>query len=278
MSTFCDIIRNGRKNVRLTLRAEEKMKILVTMFFTLITFISCTSFKKVQFNPEFQIDKETGNLFISRYSKESGLNYIITYPKDYELHIDHKFPLIIFLHSMEERGDNIDLLISNPNGQGNGIIPSILNRDDVISISILCPKKAYWSYITNRLHKLVLEVIEENRIDKNKVLLTGVSMGGMGVWSFAMDFPELFSAVAPISAGVYSPPMKIKTSALRNIRIWAIHDKYDPNIPLEKELWFIDKLRKENIMVKYTITEYGKHYIHEEFYESGEIINWFLEE
>ena len=254
------------------------MKIFVTVIFTLITFVSCTSFNKAQFNPEFQVDKESGNLFISRYSKKSGLNYIITYPKDYELHIDRKFPLIIFLHSMEERGDNINLLISNPNGQGSGIIPSILNRNDVISISILCPKNAYWSYITNRLNKLVLEIMEENRIDKSKVLLTGVSMGGMGVWSFAMDFPELFSAIAPISAGVYSPPMKIKTSALRNIRIWAIHDKYDPDIPLEKELWFIDKLRKEKIMVKYTITEYGKHYIHEEFYESGEIINWFLEE
>jgi len=252
------------------------MNKFLTVFLSLITFVSCASFKKVPFDSDLQVDENTGNIFISRYSEKSGLNYIITYPKDYEPHSDHDYPLIVFLHSMAERGNDIDLLISNPKGQGRGIIHSILDRNDVISISILCPANTYWSFITNRLKKLVLEIMEEYRINKSKVLLTGVSMGGMGVWSFAMDYPELFSAIAPISAGVYSPPMKIETSALKNMRIWAFHDRYDTEVPLIKEQWFIDKLLNEGNLVKYTITEYGAHYIHEEIYESGALYNWFL--
>ena len=36
------------------------------------------------------------------------------------------------------------------------------------------------------------------RIDEEKIFLTGVSMGGFGVWDWAMKFPIRFTAIASI--------------------------------------------------------------------------------
>jgi len=49
----------------------------------------------------------------------------------------------------------------------------------------------------------VLRVMAEMQafysVDPDRVYLTGVSMGGAGVWQIAMHYPHLFAAVAPIS-------------------------------------------------------------------------------
>ena len=48
----------------------------------------------------------------------------------------------------------------------------------------------------------VLElVMNEYRIDKDRVYLMGHSMGGNGTWHFGAKYPHLWAALAPIAAG-----------------------------------------------------------------------------
>lgn len=43
--------------------------------------------------------------------------------------------------------------------------------------------------------------IEHYNIDKEKVFLCGLSMGGYGTWHMAMAYPNMFRAIAPCCGG-----------------------------------------------------------------------------
>jgi predicted peptidase len=51
---------------------------------------------------------------------------------------------------------------------------------------------------SDTLNALVDEVIRNYRVDKSRVYLTGLSMGGFGTWSLAAAHPEKFAAMVPI--------------------------------------------------------------------------------
>ena len=244
-----------------------------------IGLIGCKSFSKIELPNGRQIDKETENFWTANYSEKSGLNYVATFPKEYSEGSTKKWPMIVFLHSTAERGNDINLVINNPNplGEGNGIAPYALQTADFkyITITPLCPKDAYWPLINDRLKSLIEDVIANLRIQEGRIYLTGVSMGGMGVWSLAMSNPNLFSAIAPISGGVFFPPMIENIQALKDVPVWAFHDRYDPDISIDKEQGTIDRLKAAGFSVKYTISEMGKHYIHEGIFAENELFEWF---
>jgi acetyl esterase/lipase len=47
--------------------------------------------------------------------------------------------------------------------------------------------------------RVIAEMLAFCSVDADRVYLTGVSMGGAGVWQIAMHYPHIFAAVAPIS-------------------------------------------------------------------------------
>src|SRR5262249_3109539 len=71
---------------------------------------------------------------------------------------------------------------------------------------VACPKgREPASMYTGTAEQDVLDVISEveqaYKVDLDRVYMTGHSMGGFGTWSIAIDHPELFAAIAPISGG-----------------------------------------------------------------------------
>ena len=240
---------------------------------------------------ERSTDPATGNFWEASYSEESGLNYIITFPAEYDSTAsggsgsggsenEPAYPLIIFLHSLEERGEEIEKLINNPEGEGKGLAAYALAAEKFpfLTVSPLCPKGTGWPMITARLSRLLEEVSTSYPVDSSRIYLTGVSMGGMGTWSWGMAAPEQFAAIAPISGGIYTPPMERNPEALTAVPVWAFHDRYDPSIPLKKEEGFVEEVLEAGGSVRYTVTEEGRHYIHTSVYAAGDLFDWFLEQ
>lgn len=258
----------GRRSAR-----GGKMKKFLIFCFVIVLFSGCAVFKPTTIPLEYQFKNYTVETV---YSESSKLNYVISLPKNYDANKDN-YPVIIFLHSMAERGNNPNLVIYNENGEKYGITHYLDEKDfPFIIVSPLCPDKAYWPLLSNKLNKMMKEIQSKYRIKKDSIYLTGVSMGGMGVWSFAMDYPEWFAAIVPISGGVYCPPMKNKPNKLKDISIWAFHSRNDIESRIEKEEWFINKLKEKNINIKYTIEDGSEHYIHGVVYSDDEIYKWLL--
>lgn len=238
---------------------------------------ACASFKRSHDVGNEIILSDQGVQYMYMYCDNSKLNYVITFPKDYDSD-NKKYPLIVYLHSMAERGSDLKKLIYNEDGQGNGLAKyAIENRiNEFITISPLCPEGAYWSFLTKKINQLLINVTSENNIDIDRIYLTGVSMGGMGTWSVAMDYPEWFAAFAPMSGGIYKPFMSDNIENIQNIPIWIFHDKYDEEIPIEQTTDILRKLEEVNSDVQITIYEEGVHYINERVFYDGKLFDWFL--
>ncbi len=63
-------------------------------------------------------------------------------------------------------------------------------------ISPQCPTGARWDIEV--LITLLKDIVANHSIDKRRIYLTGLSMGGQGTWQLANTYPEWFAAIAPI--------------------------------------------------------------------------------
>jgi len=225
-----------------------------------------------------QCQNENGNTYAFCYSKKANIHFLLTIPSKYFDEPKAKLPAIIFLHSLAERGKNLSLLINNEKGQGKGIAYFALEKKnfDFVTISPLCPRFWYWTFLHARLRRLVEELVDVDLFDKHRLSLTGVSMGGIGTWSFAMHSPELFKTIIPISGGFYPIFMRNHKQNLRNHKIWAFHDSLDKEISIKDEINFVDSLKEINPNMQYTISNSSEHYLNNTIYAMDDLWQWIL--
>lgn len=65
------------------------------------------------------------------------------------------------------------------------------------------------------------------RVDPDCVIVTVLSMGGVGTWTMAMAYPDRFSTIAPV-CGVTNPADAARLTKLpvcKNLRRAPLHDK-----------------------------------------------------
>ncbi len=256
------------------------LKVVKLLFYVVLLSLipGCLTFKKISDVPGGrQTDSITGNYWSADYSRRGGLNYIVTLPGQY-LDTNEPFPLILFLHSQAERGRDITMLIKNDNGGADRLAVKALKEVHFpfITISPLCPKLEGWPFLDRRLNLLLKDVVKKYRVNISKIYITGVSMGGMGTWSMAMGHPHWFAAIAPISGAIIYPMTRLKPKALKDIPVWAFHDRKDSTISIKYEEAKVIRLKKEGVNVKYTISETGRHDIWKDIYAGQDIFNWFL--
>jgi predicted peptidase len=103
-----------------------------------------------------------------------------------------------------------------------------------------------WSSPENEkaVNALLDMVLAHYSIDKNKLAVTGYSMGGAGSWHFAEKFPERFSAAIPVAG---RPPAS--ASGWR-LPVLAIHSRDDQVVPFDPTETRIAELQKAGVNAK----------------------------
>ena len=128
-----------------------------------------------------------------------GMNYLLTAPTDFDPKTE-KLPLIVFLHGVGERGDNIEKVKLHG-------IPKYFGKDEnyrglrVLTLSPQCPMGFVWANLVREIKELILTVAEEMNADPDRITITGLSMGGFGTWEMICAYPDLFAAAGPICGG-----------------------------------------------------------------------------
>ena len=198
-----------------------------------------------------------------------GFKYLLYLPKDY-LTQKKQFPLILFLHGSGERGDDIEAV------KRNGLPKIVEGKDDFpfIVVSPQCPYNENWSegWTVEGLNFLLDRVIENYRVDTNRIYLTGLSMGGFGTWTLSEEYPQRFAAIAPVSGGGDED----KVCNLRNVPVWAFHGADDNVVPIANEKLMVNVLKECGGDVKYTIYPNTGHDAWTETYNNTELYDWFL--
>jgi predicted peptidase len=194
------------------------------------------------------------------------INYLLYLPAGYTRDVVSRWPLILFLHGSEERGDNPGLV------KEYGIPAMLDNRRDFpfIVVSPQCPPDKRWS--PEWIKKILAEVEAGFRVDENRVYLTGFSMGGYGTWDTAVAYPELFAAIAPVSGG----GDELKASRLKDMPIWAFHGAKDVNVPVKESVSMVQAVKPYGGEVKLTIYPQLAHDVWTVTYQNEELYEWFL--
>jgi predicted peptidase len=217
--------------------------------------------------------KQQHQSFQATIQKTVSLRYLLYTPKDYE-GSKKEYPLVFFLHGIGERGNDLDLL------KLYGIPKMIEDGMDFpfLVVSPQCPDDTVWANELDTLYALLEEAIEKYRVDKSRIYLTGLSMGGNGAWRLATAYPSMFAAVVPI-CGFGNPylgfPERIRV--LKDVPIWAFHGEEDDVVPLQRSKELVDVLEANQGNVKFTAYPDTKHDSWTLTYKNPELYEWLLQ-
>lgn len=209
------------------------------------------------------------------------LKYLKFLPKGYEADANKKWPLILFLHGAGERGEQVwRASIHGPSKYAleHPEFPFIL-------ITPLCPADTTWS--NDALLALLNDIESRYQVDKARVYLTGLSMGGYGTWSFGLSYPERFAAMAPICGGGRSIEILLaakgyapaKWVALKNMPIWVFHGEKDTVVPISESEHMVNALKTSGVdmtNVKFTRYPNAQHDSWSETYRNPAFYEWLL--
>ncbi len=102
---------------------------------------------------------------------------------------------------------------------------------------------------------VMAEVEREYKIDRSRVYLMGHSMGGYGTWSIAMDHPELFAALGPISGGGDASGM-VKIKAVPQ---YVTHGDDDRTVNVSASRTMVEAGKKAGAPITYVEVPGGSH-------------------
>ncbi len=124
-----------------------------------------------------------------------GQNYLIQAPaKDREPPPDG-WPILLFFHGYNERGDDIGKLRYNNTPAGVYRDVADLHEHFVAITPQLKREARFWDPVWTR--RLIREALKDWPVDWSKLSVTGLSIGGTGVWDFVRTFPgDVWSAAA----------------------------------------------------------------------------------
>lgn len=185
--------------------------------------------------------------------KLGSIKYRVYTPESYDPK-GEPIPVVMYLHSAAERGDDVDVIFGFKTPQQtwkNDWIDLLINETQKGNHKaiLVMPVGGAWQVwnsmtagdnwgvgdytnaqqkpISPRLElavKALENVIDKNHIDKNRVYVTGPSMGGFGTWDALARYPKLFAAGIPLSGG---GNVEIFSKELATKPVWMFHGVED---------------------------------------------------
>ena len=123
--------------------------------------------------------------------------------------------------------------------------------------------------------------IDEFAADAKRVYLTGVSMGGYGVWSLAMSFPQTFAGLvsicggSPIMTGERFAPIAEKVG---KTPAWLFHGAEDRVVPASESRGIVEALKARQGNVKYSEYAGVGHDVWLKVLSEKQLMPWLLEQ
>jgi predicted peptidase len=233
------------------------------LFSGLLTAIALMT---ITMNVNAQSSTQTEKQLDREIKVRARIDYLLFLPENYDKS-DQKWPLMLFLHGAGESGKDLaKVKVHGP--------PKIVEARKDFPFIVVSPQSPGRGWDVNVLNALIDEVVEKYRVDKDRIYLTGLSMGGYGTWALAVAFPGRFAAIAPICGG----GNPVEASKLKDMPIWAFHGAKDSVVPLQRSQEMVSAIeRAGNKDVKLTVYPEADHDSWTVTYNTQELYDWLLE-
>lgn len=211
----------------------------------------------------------------------SGIGFLEYLPQDYNSNAN-KYPIVIFLHGIGERGttstDPATLLSSVQNVARVGLAKYVKYGAHYPFI-IVSPqlKSSYGTWPANYVMDVLNHVKKYLRIDERRIYITGLSLGGFGTWTTLGAYPGVFAAAVPICSGG-SALSKACDIAAENIPLWAFHGTEDKVVSYTITTKMVNAVNactpQPNPLAKTTLFAGDGHSIWDRVYQQTDAIKW----
>ncbi|WP_428330508.1 prolyl oligopeptidase family serine peptidase [Mucilaginibacter sp.] len=229
--------------------------------------------------------------FIS--TKGDTLPYRILFPVNFDP--TKKYPLILVLHGAGERGNNNESQLIY--GTQLFMTDTIRQKYAAIVIYPQCPANSYWSNVkiepdsaTKKLKfifqkdgpptaamrgllGLVDEFLDKPYVNKHKVYVGGLSMGGMGTFELIGRKPNVFAAAFAICGG--DNTLNAKKYA-KKVPVWVFHGQKDSVVPYEHSESIVAAIKEAGGTPKYTLYPNDDHNSWNDAFKEPDLIPWLF--
>ena len=248
------------------------------------------------FWPCFSIAQTKDKLAFDRgtfIEKGDTLPYRILFPLDFNP--AKKYPLIMVLHGAGERGNNNESQLAY--GTELFLKDTIRENYPAIVVYPQCPADGYWSNVkietdssTNKMKFIFLadapptkamkllmgltgQLIDKPFVDKHKVYVGGLSMGGMGTLEIIGHEPKIFAAAFAICGG--DNTLNVKKYA-KKVPLWIFHGEKDSVVPYTHSEAVVAAIKQEGGNPKYTLYPNDDHNSWNDAFKEPLLIPWLF--
>jgi len=167
-----------------------------------------------------------------------------------------EFPLLVFLHGAGEKGNSandpgkLELVLRNGP-------PKLIQReewDPTYPLIVVSPQCHDGGWNADKIHEFIGYLIDHYQLNRRRIYLTGLSMGGYGTFSYVGNYGDdsFVAACVPICGGG-SPS---KANNFLNIPTWAFHGDADGTVSVNNSIIMIEAINALNPLSKAKLSIY----------------------
>jgi predicted peptidase len=252
----------------------------------LVIAMALPLFAAAQNNPAF----DRGSFVL----KGDTLPYRFLFPLDFDP--AKKYPIILVLHGAGERGNNNEDQLK----YGTKLFLNDTVRDKYPAIVVYpqCPAEGFWSNVKIEIDSatrkdkfmfqtndvpptkamvlllgLVDQWLDKPFVDKHKVYVGGLSMGGMGTFEIVGRRPNVFAAAFAICGG--DNTLNAKKYA-KKVPMWIFHGERDSVVPYTHSESMVAAIKEAGGDPKYTLYMHDDHNSWDDAFKEPGLIPWLF--
>lgn len=200
---------------------------------------------------------------------------------------DRELPLVVFLHGSGERGsDNEKQLTYLPQQLAT---PARREKYPCFVLAVQCPADEKWSEVPwdeatprafprtpsgamRAVQKAMAAVVQRPGVDRARVYLTGISMGGFGTWDLMARETERFACAVPICGG--GDPDAVAAMLDLPVDVW--HGGSDDLVPPIRSRLMAERYRQLGAPVRYHEPAELGHDVWQHAYQDERVLDWMF--
>ena len=235
----------------------------------------------------FTEDSNELNLYKkANWISTNGDKLAYRYRKPDNFNPNKKYPLLLFLHGSGGRGSDNEQQLWDANSIGAFAKQKISSKYQTYIFAPQVPNGERWVSTNWNTEKYSIipisqsmkytfealdSFIDKNQnVDKNRIYVLGMSMGGWGAWDAISRRPNYFAAAVPICGGG-DPDQAVN---LKNVNIWAWHGKEDTVIDISKSQLMVSATKKQKGDIRFTELKTRGHDSWLDVWNSKELWKW----
>lgn len=234
---------------------------------------------------------------LNQYEKGSfikgkdSINYRVLLPENFDA--TKKYPILFFLHGSGERGSDNQSQLTH--GAKLFLKEDVRKQFPAIVVFPQCSADSYWSNVnivtdvkgkrefifrekgqpTKAMHALLGMVdhfLQKTYVDKQRVYVAGLSMGGMGTYEILRRKPRTFAAAFAICGGDHIANVQ----KYKKIPLWIFHGEKDDVVPVVFSTRIADQLKVLGKPVKLTLYPEANHNSWDSAFAEPGLLPWLF--